>query len=131
MLNSAMPFPDQLAALRHSKNLTQVQLAEACQISVPQLQRYEAGTSQPTLDVIKKLSVVLGVSSDTLIFEAHERGPSDDLRLEFEALQRLNPAEREVARTVLESLIIRHDAGQWTQRRAARTTEPAIASHPG
>jgi transcriptional regulator with XRE-family HTH domain len=108
-----MPFPAHLATLRKNKGLTQTALAERCAISVPQLQRYEAGTSQPTLDVIKKLAVVLGVSSDALIFDPHERGPEDDLRLQFEALQRFNPEDKQVAKTVLESLIIRHDANQW------------------
>ena len=121
-----MPFPAQLAALRKSKSLTQVALAEACGISVPQLQRYEAGTSQPTLDVIKKLAVVLGVSSDALIFEANERGPDDDLRLQFEAAQRLDPSEKQIAKAVLESLIIRHEANRWTKNTAPpATTEVA------
>ena len=110
-----MAFPDQLAALRRSKALTQVALANACGISVPMLQRYEAATSQPTLDVIKKLAVVLGVSSDALIFEANERGPDDELLLQFEAAQRLDPSEKQVAKTLLESLIIRHDANQWNK----------------
>ena len=79
------------------------------------LQRYEAATPQPTLDVIKKLAMVLGVSSDALIFEASERGPDDELRLQFEAAQRLDPNEKQVAKTLLESLIIRHDANQWNR----------------
>ena len=108
-----MAFPDQLASLRRAKGLTQVALAHLCGISVPMLQRYEAGTSQPTLDVIKKLAVNLGVSSDALIFEANERGPDDDLRLQFEAAQRLDPEEKQVAKALLESLMIRHEAHRW------------------
>ena len=115
MLAPTMAFPDQLSALRRSKGLTQAALAERCTISVPMLQRYEAGTSQPTLDVIKKLSVSLGVSADALIFEANERGPDDELRLQFEAAQRLSPDEKQIAKTVLESLIIRHEANRWQQ----------------
>jgi transcriptional regulator with XRE-family HTH domain len=118
-----MAFPDQLAALRKGKGMTQAALAEACSISIPQLFRYEAGTSQPTLDVIKKLAVALGVSADALIFETHERGPDDDLRLQFEATKRLTPEEKAVARTLLESLIIRHEANQWS--RAAAQPPPA------
>lgn len=117
-----MPFPEQLAALRRSKGLTQVALAHLCGISVPMLQRYEAGSSQPTLDVIKKLAVNLGVSADALIFEAHERGPDDDLRLQFEAAQRLDPEEKQVAKTLLESLMIRHEASRWGKI-AAKSTE--------
>jgi transcriptional regulator with XRE-family HTH domain len=126
MLRS-MAFPDQLSALRKSKGLTQTSLAEACAISVPQLQRYEAGTSQPTLDVIKKLAVVLGVASDALIFEANERGPGDDLRLQFEAVQRLDQAEKQVVKTVIESIIIRHDANQWG-RASSNPSKPAAST---
>ena len=117
-----MAFSDQLPALRRAKGLTQVALARTCEISVPMLQRYEAGSSQPTLDVIKKLAVALGVSSDALIFDAKERGPDDDLRLQFEAAQRLDPEEKRIARALLESLIIRHDANHWN--RGAQTSTP-------
>lgn len=79
------------------------------------VQRYEAGTSQPTLDVIKKMAVALSVSADALIFEPDERGPDDDLRLQFEAIARLDPEERQVVKAVLESMIIRHDAGRWNR----------------
>jgi len=115
-----MPFPNQLAAQRRAKRLTQAAFADACGISKPMVQRYEAGTSQPTLDVIKKMAVVLGVSSDALIFEPNERGPDDDLRLQFEALSRLDPDEKQVVKTVLEGLIIRHDAGRWTRTKNQR-----------
>jgi len=118
---AGMAFPDQLAALRKAKRLTQAALAEACSISLPQLQRYEAGSSQPTLDVIKKLAIALGVSSDALIFEASERGPDDDLRLQFEAIQHFEPDERDVVKAVLESLIIRHDANRWSRPRGRQT----------
>jgi len=55
-------------------------------IHVTQLSRYESGSSQPTLDVIRKIAVALSVSADELIFDENERGPQDDLRLQFEAV---------------------------------------------
>ena len=73
------------------------------------------GNVAPTLDVIKKLAVSLGVSTDALIFDEKERGPDDDLRLQFEAAQRLDPEEKRIARALLESLIIRHDANHWNR----------------
>jgi len=112
-----MPFPDQLATLRRNKGFTQTAFAEACAISLPMVQRYEAGTSQPTLDVIKKMAVILGVSADSLIFEPDERGPDDELRLQFEAISHFDADERTVVKAVLESLIIRHDAGRWSKGR--------------
>jgi len=83
---------------------------------VLQIRRYENGSSQPTLEVIKNLSVALGVTADELIFDADERGPSDDLRLQFEALSQFDPEDRKVAKAVLESLILKHQAKQSIQR---------------
>nr|WP_322778625.1 helix-turn-helix transcriptional regulator [Frankia sp. Cas4] len=44
---------------------------------VTQLRRYEAGTNQPTLDVLRSPAIALSVSTDALVFEPGERGPDD------------------------------------------------------
>jgi ribosome-binding protein aMBF1 (putative translation factor) len=54
-------------------------LADKLGIHVSQLKRYEAGTSQPTLDVLRKIALSLHVSSDVLLFDEGERGPDEDL----------------------------------------------------
>ena len=79
-------------------------------VKVLQIRRYENASSQPTLEVIKKMAIALGVTADELIFDAQERGPSDDLKLQFEALGQFDEEERKVARAVLESLILKHHA---------------------
>jgi transcriptional regulator with XRE-family HTH domain len=76
---AAMDFPQRLAALRKARDLTQQALADEVHIHVTQLRRYEAGSSQPTLDVLRKLAKALSVSGDALLFEEKERGPSEDL----------------------------------------------------
>lgn len=43
-------------ALRKERSLTQQALAELVELGITQMKRYEAGTSQPTLDVIRRLS---------------------------------------------------------------------------
>jgi len=55
----AMDFPDRLATLRKDKGLTQQALADQVGVHVVQIRRYEAGKSQPTLDVIRNLAVAL------------------------------------------------------------------------
>ena len=57
-------FPARMAELRKEKGFTQQQLAERVGVHVQQLKRYEAGISQPTLDVIRNMAMALGVSSD-------------------------------------------------------------------
>jgi hypothetical protein len=67
-----------------------------------------------TMDQIRKLAVALSVSADMLLFEDQERGPDDDLKLQFEAVTRLDPAEKKVIRSVIESIILRHEARRWS-----------------
>ncbi len=52
------------------------------------------------------------MSADALLFEENERSPSDDMRLQFEALARLDDKERDLVREVLEGMLIKHDAEQ-------------------
>ena len=42
-----------------------------------------------------------------------ERGPDEDLRLQFEALNQFSSEEKKVVSVLLESLILRHDAGKF------------------
>ncbi len=106
----SMEFRERLAALRRERDLTQQVLADKAGVHVAQIRRYEAGQNQPALDVIRKLAIALQVSADMLVFDIDERGPDDDLRLQFEALQRLTPEEKKVAKIVLEGLLLTHDA---------------------
>ena len=53
-------FPARIVELRKEKGFTQQQLAERIGVHVQQLKRYEAGASQPTLDVIRNLAILHG-----------------------------------------------------------------------
>ena len=107
---TSMDFPNRLTALRKAQNLTQKALAESVGVHVTQLRRYESGTSQPTLDVLRRLAVTLRVSADLLLFDQEERGPDEELRLQFEAVSQLEADEKTVVRNVLEGLILRSQA---------------------
>lgn len=111
---AALDFPQQLAALRKQHGLTQQALAERIGVHVVQLRRYEAGSSQPTLDVIRKLATALNVSADLLLFGKDERGPDEDLRLQFEAISRFDAEEKQVVRSLLEGMILKHEARRWS-----------------
>lgn len=93
--------------------MSQQALADKIRMHVIQIRRYEAGTSQPTLDVIRNLAIALGVSADELIFEKNERNPDEDLRLQFEMMNQFSPDEKKVAKAVLEGLILKHAAKKW------------------
>jgi|SRR5579884_731253 len=108
-------FSERLAALRKERSLTQQALADMVDMHISQIRRYESGQSQPTLDVIRKLAIALSVSADMLLFEKDERGPDEDLKLQFEAVSRLDAEEKRVIRSVIESMILRHEARRWSQ----------------
>lgn len=101
-------FHERLVGLRKARSLTQQALAELVGMHISQIRRYESAQSQPTLDAIRKLAVALSVSADMLLFEENERGPDEDLKLQFEAASRLGPEEKKVIRSVIESIVLRN-----------------------
>lgn len=106
----AMNFPERLVQLRKARGLTQRQLSEQISVHLTQLQRYESGSSQPTLDVLRRLALALSVSADMLLFDQSERGPDEALKLKFEVLRQFDQDERHIAEGVLDSLIAQHQA---------------------
>ena len=86
-------------------------------VHVQQLKRYEAGISQPTLDVIRNMAIAFGVASDQLLFDKDERGPDDGLKLQFEAVSRFDPESRKVVQQVLDSMILQQEARRWSSER--------------
>ena len=103
---TAVDFPLRLAERRKHRSLTQQQLPDRIGTHVVRLRRYAAGTSPPTLGVIGKLSTPTKVSAYMLLFGKDERGPDD----EFEAVSRFDPEENQVVRSVLEGMILKHQA---------------------
>ena len=80
--------------------------------------RPESGQSQPTLDAIRNLAKALSVSADMLLFEKDERGPDEDLKLQFEAVSRLDPEEKKIIRSMIESILLRHEARRWSAEKS-------------
>ncbi len=114
-----MHFPKQLANIRKERGLTQQQMSGTIGIHVSQYKRYEAGTSQPTLDVFRKITLALNVSADDLLFDEGERGPSknESLRLQFEAVEQLEDKDRTVIMELIDGMLLKHDAKRWMQAR--------------
>ena len=105
-----MEFVKRLTALRKQRGLTQQALADDIELHVNQIKRYEAGTAQPTLETLVRLAKALHTTLDDLVFGEDSRAPLDELKLQFEALSQFTEEERKVAKEVLESLILKHNA---------------------
>jgi transcriptional regulator with XRE-family HTH domain len=105
-----MALSERLGQLRKERGLTQQGLADLAGVHLTQIQRYESGAAQPTLEVMKKLAIALSASTDWLLFEQDERGPDDDLKLQFEAIRQFDQEDRKTAKEVLTGLILKHQA---------------------
>jgi len=76
--------------------------------------RYEIGNAQPSLEALKKIGLALNITIDSLVFDDGERGPDEDLRLQFEALSQFSSEEKKIAKAVIESLILKHEARRFS-----------------
>jgi len=106
-------FPKRLARLRKERSLTQKRLSEAIGVHYTQVRRYEAGDSQPTLDVLRAIASTLDISADMLLFDETERTINEDFKPHLKALSKLDPDERKVVKEVLDALLLKHNAKQW------------------
>ena len=85
-------------------------------LHITQIKRYEAGTSQPSLEALKKISKTLRVTTDSLIFEPEELEADEDLRLQFKAVSDMPEEERRVVKQLLEGMIIKYEAERWSSK---------------
>lgn len=109
-----MAFAKRLAAARKGRGLTQEGLAELAGLTKLQIHRYERGTSQPSLEALKKLAKALSLTIDELVFEDGERQPDQELMLLFEGVSRLTPEEKRLIKELIEGVLLKHDAKRWT-----------------
>ena len=111
-----MNFQIKLIQQRKSRGFTQQSLADAPEIHVTQIKRYESGSAQPTLEALVKLAKTQHVSIDELVFDDDERGPSNKTKLLFEAIEQLSSDEQLIIQELLEGMILKYEARKWTNR---------------
>lgn len=74
--------------IRQAKNMGLQVLAKESAISVPFLSLVENGQRQPSLDVLRRIALALGVPSEALVLAA--MGPTTDLRSSDPATASIN-----------------------------------------
>ena len=126
-----MSFSAKVIALRRARGLTQQALADLTAIHIQQIKRYEAGTSEPSAEALRKIATSLHVTTDSLLFEDGERGPDDELRLQFEAVSAMPAEDKELAKSMLEAIILKHQvAGAVRQLSAPPAAKVAKQKKP-
>ena len=108
-----MNLATRLAQYRKQRGMTQAQLADSLGLHITQIKRYEGGSSQPSVDGLKKIAVLLHVSTDELLFGEEGRDPGDKLRRHFAAVANLPDAEQRTVIDVIEGLLLKHEAQRW------------------
>lgn len=104
-------FAARLAAARKLQSPTQQQLTGFSGAHVPQIRRYETGTTPPTQDVLPALALALNVSTDSLLVDQDERGlQSQPPRLELADVDRLTPDGQEHGPALVEGALLRRHA---------------------
>ena len=111
-----MSIAKRLSGIRKKKGLTQQALADSVGVHVTQVKRYEAGSSQPSLEAIKKIAKTLRVTTDSLIFEAEELEPDANLALQFQAIAAMPSEEQRIIQELLEGMIIKYEAERWSSK---------------
>jgi hypothetical protein len=64
--------------------------------------------------VLRNIAIALHVTTDSLVFAEHERGPADDLKLAFEATTRLDDEGKTLVKALLEAVLLRQEARRWS-----------------
>lgn len=76
-----MELNNKLSQLRKNKGLTQLELAEALNVSRQAVSRWEVGTAVPTLDNLVALSRLYSVPLDDLVRDEREKPSEQAVRL--------------------------------------------------
>ena len=58
------------------------------------------------------MAKALHVTLDEAVFSEEDRAPSDDFRMQFDALSQFTDEEKMIAKALLDSLILKHTANQ-------------------
>lgn len=113
-----------IAELRKERHISQTELGRRLNLSQKMISSYESGIHQPSLDTLKKLSEIFGVSVDYIIENSDSRSLpycnsnklfDDELEL-LRLYRRLNAGDKQKAIGIIFALL--HYNGQFTKNTA-------------
>jgi transcriptional regulator with XRE-family HTH domain len=105
-------FSQRLRTLRKARDLSQTQLGEKAGLHYTHIGRFERGTSRPGGDTLKRLADALDTTSDYLLDGASDeaaaaRVTDRELLRQFQAVEHLPDADKQVVKTLLDAFITR------------------------
>lgn len=110
-------FGSNLKRIRAEKNISQGDLAVLIGIHSTHISRYERDLTQPTLEVIKKISTALNVDTDTLIYGNEQEQTSNkikdsELLRMFSRIQTFDKEDIKCIKNLLNAYILKTDLQQ-------------------
>lgn len=108
-----MNLAEKIRALRRQHDLSQKELAEKLGVHKNHVNRYEKGGSSPSIEVLKKMALAFGVSTDYFLFDegdsvAAEKLKNQALLNRFEKIEEMEPQDKEAIMTILDGMIIKN-----------------------
>ena len=101
-------FAEQMHRLRLKRGMTQQTLADALEVSVSAVQKWERGQSEPNTRTLQRMADLFGVSLDEL---CDHSAPESNVTVLTRALRQMTPEEQEKLIAVGRALF-RHAFGE-------------------
>ena len=116
---------EKIRELRTQKGLSQEELGKKMDVHYTHIGRYERNQSTPSVEALKKLAQIFGVSTDYLLFDDAEKialGDIQDNNLlhQFQELDRLNDDIRGKARFLIEAILTQQHVQQLAAKSGSR-----------
>ena len=70
------------------------------------------GTTQPSVELLKKIATAFNVTTDFLIFEEGERDLSNELQPKFEAVSQMSAEDQRTIQSLIDRMILKLTANQ-------------------
>ena len=108
----ATKFGDNLKMVREQKKLSQGELASMLNMHATHLSRYERNITAPSVEVLKKIADVLGVTTDMLLYgpadqKAKDKIEDSELLTMFSKVQRLNRDDIHCIKSLLNAYLLK------------------------
>ncbi|GEM59187.1 hypothetical protein FC1_24250 [Flavobacterium columnare NBRC 100251 = ATCC 23463] len=107
-------FGDNLTRIRTQKGISQKSLADMLEMHATHLSRYERNVTAPSIDVLKKISEILEVPTDLLIYGTDEEKTKEKIKDQellnmFNKVQSFDKNDLNCVKSFLEAYIFKRD----------------------
>lgn len=108
-----MNLAEKVTTLRKQHNLSQKKLAEKLGVHKNHVNRYEKGGSSPSIEVLKKMAMTFGVSTDYFLFDEGDSVASQKLKNQallnrFEKIEEMESQDKDAIMIILDGMIIKN-----------------------